>query len=205
MARSPRDHWQEVWTTKDRTEVSWFEAHPRRSVAMIDQLQLSLDAPIVDVGGGASGLAGELLARGYSDLTVADLSEAALETAKDALGAKRDAVTWVTADVRDHDFGRRFAVWHDRAVFHFLTNRADRSAYLETARRSMLPGGDLIVATFGPQGPTSCSGLPVLRYGADELRDAFEGVARLVDGDLHDHETPSGTTQQFLYAHLEAV
>ena len=172
---------------------------------MIEQLRLSSDAPILDVGGGASGLAGELLARGYSDLTVADLSRAALEIAKDALGAARDRVTWVAADVRDHDFGRRFAVWHDRAVFHFMTNAADRTAYLETVRKSLLPGGDLIVATFGPQGPTSCSGLPVVRYGVDDLRDSFAGVAKLVDSDLHDHETPSGTTQQFLYAHLEVV
>jgi ubiquinone/menaquinone biosynthesis C-methylase UbiE len=169
---------------------------------MIEALQLPTDAPIVDVGGGASGLAGELLGRGYSDLTVADISEAALEAAKDALGEKAGAVSWVRADVREHDFGRRFAVWHDRAVLHFMTEPADRIAYLETLRRSLLPGGHLIVATFGPDGPTTCSGLPVLRYGADDLERAFAGVAHVVSARLHDHQTPSGKTQQFIYAHL---
>lgn len=172
---------------------------------MIEALQLPSDAPIVDLGGGASGLAGELLGRGYSDLTVADISEAALESARDSLGERSEAITWVKADVRKHDFGRRFAAWHDRAVFHFMTEPADRIAYLGTLRKSLLPGGHLIIATFGPEGPTSCSGLPVVRYGADDLEETFEGIARLVHSHLDTHQTPSGQTQQFLYAHLETM
>lgn len=204
MGRSAIDHWQEIWTSKDRTEVSWFEASPRASLTLIEELQLPPAAPIVDVGGGASTLASDLVDRGYLDVTVADIAEAGLGVAKDSLGGETDAITWVKADVRKHDFGRRFAVWHDRALFHFMTEPADRISYLATLRESMLPGGHVIVATFGPEGPTSCSGLPVVRYGADDLEEAFEGVARLVSAHLDDHETPSGKTQQFLYAHLEA-
>jgi ubiquinone/menaquinone biosynthesis C-methylase UbiE len=172
---------------------------------MIEGLRLAPDAPIIDLGGGASALAGALLNRGYLDLTVADISEAALETAKRSLGDRADAITWVKADVRDHDFGRRFAAWHDRAVFHFMAEPEDRSAYLDTLRRSLAPGGHVIVATFGPAGPTRCSGLPVARYGSDDLREAFDGVAGLVDSHLEEHRTPSGKPQQFLYAHLRAV
>ncbi len=163
------------------------------------------EAPIIDIGGGASGLAGELLALGHSDLTVTDISEAALEVASDSMGVQAASITWISADVRNHDFQRRFAVWHDRAVFHFMTDPADRSAYLDSLRRNLLPGGHLILATFGPQGPTRCSGLPILRYDPKALAQAFDGVARIRSSHLEDHETPSGKTQQFLYAHLEAV
>jgi SAM-dependent methyltransferase len=198
-ATDEREHWAQVWTTKDPTEVSWFEATPRASLAMIEELGLPTDASILDIGGGASGLAGELLRRGYRDLTVADISEVALEKARASLGREAAKINWVVADARSHDFGRRFAVWHDRAVFHFMTEAADREGYLRTLSRSLEPGGHVLVATFGPDGPTSCSGLPVLGYGAEELASAF-APAQLVSSHLEDHHTPSGTTQQFLYA-----
>jgi SAM-dependent methyltransferase len=197
-------HWERVWTTNDPDQVSWFDASPRLSVEMIEALSLGSDAAILDVGGGVSGLAGELLRRGYEDLTVADISHAALEKARAGLGAEAAKVNWVVADARAHDFGRRFAVWHDRAVFHFLVDERDRDGYLEVLRRSLIPNGHAIVATFGPDGPTSCSGLPVARYSADELAEAFSPVAGLVSDRLAVHQTPSGKAQQFLYAHLNA-
>jgi SAM-dependent methyltransferase len=198
------EHWRRVWATKAPQEVSWFEQTPSMSLAMIEGLALPKDAPIIDLGGGASGLAGELVRRGYTDVTVADISAAALATAGRALGAEADRVDWVVADGRSHDFGRRFAVWHDRAMFHFLTERVDRDRYLEVLERSLLPAGHVIIATFGPGGPTMCSGLPVVRYGADDLAALFAPAAKLVSDRHHVHETPSGKEQQFLYAHLEA-
>lgn len=202
VSSDARRYWDQIWTSKDRHDVSWFEPSPRTSVEMIEALALPLDAPIVDVGGGASGLAAELLRRDYEDLTVADISAAALEQAQSALGPGAEGVNWVVADVRTHDFGRRFAVWHDRAAFHFLVDERDRNRYLAVLGRSLTPGGHAIIATFGPEGPTSCSGLPTARYSAEDLAEAFSPVASLVSDRLEVHETPSGKDQQFLYAYL---
>lgn len=198
-----REHWERVYAEMAPDAVSWFEPTPRSSLAMIDELELPLDAPIVDVGGGASGLAGELLRRGYTDLTVVDISSEALERAREPL-AEPDRITWVVADLRNHDFGRRFALWHDRAVFHFMVEPGDREAYLGTLKRSIASPGHVIVASFGPEAPPRCSGLPVARYDADALAAAFDGHAELVSSHLEIHRTPSGTPQQFLFAHLIA-
>lgn len=194
-----RDHWERVYTEKRPDEVSWYEPLPRSSLAMIDALDLPLDAPIIDVGGGASRLAGELLARGHTDVTVADISQTALEQARKAL-ADPHLVDWVVADVRDHDFGRRFALWHDRAVFHFMVTPEDVEAYLATMRRSLQPGGHVLMATFGPDAPPRCSGLPVARFGPAELAETLG--YELVSSHLEDHHTPRGAQQQFLYAEL---
>lgn len=196
-----REHWERVYVEKAPEEMSWFEPTPQSSLAMIDALGLPLDAPIIDAGGGSSHLAAELLRRGYTDITVADISAAALERARGAV-PEPERVAWVVADLRAHSFDRRFALWHDRALFHFMVNGADRDAYLSTVRRSLLIPGHVIVATFGPDGPTSCSGLPTARYDAAELAAAFEGHARLADAHLEVHRTPSGRSQQFLLAHL---
>lgn len=184
-------------------ELSWFEAEPAASLAMIEQLGLPPEAAIVDVGGGASRLAKELLRRGYSDLTVVDIAAEALERAKEGF-VEAERIQWVAADVRDHDFGRRFALWHDRAVFHFMVSGRDRLAYLETVERSVAPGGHLILATFGPEGPQRCSGLPVVRYSAGALAAAVGDRARLESWHLEDHLTPAGKRQQFLYARFVA-
>jgi SAM-dependent methyltransferase len=198
---SDAHHWDRVYAEKARTAVSWFEPVPRSSLALIEGLGMPLDAPIVDVGGGASRLAAELLDTGHSDITVVDISGEALESAcEDFAGA--DRITWVLADVRSHDFGRRFALWHDRAVFHFMVAPDDRRDYLETLARSVEPGGHVILATFGPGGPTRCSGLPTARYSADELAVTFADRAELVSARLEEHRTPSGASQQFLFAHL---
>jgi ubiquinone/menaquinone biosynthesis C-methylase UbiE len=169
---------------------------------MIDHLRLSREEPVIDVGAGASRLAAELLERGFENITAADLSAKALKIAQTDLGNESERIDWIVADLCSHDFGRRFALWHDRAVFHFMVAEADRRAYLETAARSIKPGGDLIIATFGPQGPTTCSGLPVTRYGAADLAQALGADLELEAARIVDHGTPSGKTQQFMYAHV---
>ena len=171
---------------------------PRASIAAIERLGLPLDAPIVDVGGGASRLAAELCGAGHTDITVADISARALERAQEGF-PESDRVEWLVADVRDHDFGRRFAVWHDRAVFHFMVSQEDRDAYLATMEKSLQADGHAAIATFGPDGPTRCSGLPVDRYGPDELAATLGDRFQLVSSHLEDHRTPGGATQQFLY------
>jgi SAM-dependent methyltransferase len=197
------DHWSQVYATRAVDEVSWFESVPRSSLAMIEALKLPLDAPIIDVGGGASGLARELSSRGYSDITVADISTEALARARDVF-PEADRVAWIVADIRDHDFGRQFALWHDRALFHFMVSADDRNAYLATLRRSLAPDGHLILATFGPDGPERCSGLPTVRYSPDSLATTIGAAAELESWHTEDHRTPSGSTQQFLFAHLIA-
>jgi SAM-dependent methyltransferase len=198
---SDRSHWETVYAEKEPEAVSWFEPVPRSSLEAIEALDLPREAPLIDIGAGASRLAGELVARGFSDVTAADISARSLERAR-AESADADRIRWVVADVREHDFGRRFALWHDRAVFHFMVSAADRAGYLATLERSVEPDGHVILASFGPQGPTECSGLPTARYGAEELAAVFDGVAELVSSRLEEHRTPSGAVQQFLRAHL---
>ena len=201
-ASATQEHWEAVYGAKEPNEVSWYEASPRASLEMIDSLGLSRDAPIVDVGGGASRLAAELSERGFEDITVVDVSAAALRIARSDRGKGTADVDWIVADIRSHDLGRRFALWHDRAVFHFMVSDADRRAYVETAARSVEPGGDLIIATFGPQGPTTCSNLPVARYDAARLGVALGHDFEVRDTRIVDHRTPSGRTQQLMYAHV---
>jgi SAM-dependent methyltransferase len=195
-------HWQQVYEEHAPDEVSWFEPIPERSLRLIDASGLPRDASILDVGGGASALANGLLSVGYRDITVADLSAAALEQARQALGRQAADVDWVIADVREHDFGRQFDLWHDRALFHFMVERSDREAYLSAVRRTLRPGGYLIIAGFGPDGPARCSGLPVSRYSPDDLSAELGGEFNRLSDELVAHRTPSGNQQQFLYAHF---
>jgi SAM-dependent methyltransferase len=199
-----RDHWERIYADKRPVEVSWYEPVPRASLAAIERFGLPLDAPIIDAGGGASRLAEELLRRGHTDITVADISASALERARDSF-ADAERVEWVVADVRDHDFGRRFAVWHDRAVFHFMVTPQEREAYLATMANSLQIDGRVVMATFGPDGPTRCSGLPVERYDPDGLASSLGDHFRLVSSHIEDHRTPNGASQQFLYADLVSV
>jgi SAM-dependent methyltransferase len=197
-----RAHWEDRYSTEAPEELSWYQPRPQRSLELIQATGLSHEARILDVGGGTSRLAAQLLGMGYTDLTVADISPAALAHARAELGRDAARVTWVEADVRTHDFRRRYDLWHDRAVFHFMVSPADREGYLNVLHRTLRPGGHLILATFGPQGPTQCSGLPVERYSADALQRVLgEGFA-LASSSLAAHRTPSGASQQFLYARL---
>lgn len=199
---SYRAHWESVYAETDPRTVGWYEPVLERSLELIGEAGLHRDAPILDAGGGASTLAAGLLDAGYTDITVADISPAALEHAKAELGQRADRVTWIAADLREHDLGRTYELWHDRAAFHFMVDPQDRAAYLDTLRRSLRPGGHVVLATFGPDGPTRCSGLPTMRYDATDLAALFAGELELVSSSQDAHRTPSGNEQQYLHAHL---
>jgi SAM-dependent methyltransferase len=193
-------HWEDVYSTREINGVSWFEASATTSLRLIAAAAVGADASIIDVGGGASPLAGELLAAGYRDLTVLDISEAALQRSAAQLGDRASAVEWIAADVCHFEPGRRFDLWHDRAVFHFMVSEADRAAYASSLRRGLKPGGEAILATFGPNGPTRCSGLPIHRYSLDELASELGPGFEPLASKLQIHTTPSGREQQFLWA-----
>jgi SAM-dependent methyltransferase len=200
-----RAHWEETYAEKAPNRVSWFQDRPVRSLDLIKAAGLEPTAGIIDVGGGASNLADELLRIGYSDVTVADISARALERARDELGPDGLRVHWLQADLRTCDFARTFDLWHDRAVFHFMVTAPDREAYLAALRRALAPGGHVVILTFGPAGPPECSGLPVQRYDADTLQATLGAEFRRLSSGLEAHKTPSGSEQQFLYAHLVRI
>ena len=195
-------HWQHVYEKQAPDEVSWFQAVPRCSLSLIAETGLAKDAGLLDVGGGASVLAGELLRAGYHDISVADLSAAALERAQAALGKDAERIVWIEADLRHHRFVRSYDLWHDRAVFHFMVDPTDRRHYLATLAQTLRPRGHLILATFGPAGPTRCSGLPVRRYDADDLCRVLGSGFKLISERLEIHQTPAGSEQQFIYTHF---
>ena len=197
---SEKQHWESVYETKPADTVSWFQPSADRSRALIQRVAPELDAPIIDVGGGASVLVDDLLRLGYRNVTVLDLAASALDIARARLGASAAKVTWIEGDVRTAALpASTYAVWHDRAVFHFLTEAADRAAYVAQVRRAVRPGGYVIVATFAEDGPTRCSGLPVARYSAESLHDEFGGAFELMSTEREQHETPMGTQQAFIY------
>ena len=197
-----RDHWEKVYTTKASDAVSWFQPHADFSVGLIKTTGVDRDAAIIDVGGGASTLVDDLLADGYTDLTVLDLSAAALAAARQRLGARAAEVKWIAADITRADLpANHYDIWHDRAVFHFLTSPEQRAAYVQAVFHSVKPGGHVIVATFAEDGPEQCSGLPVMRYRADQLHDEFGDAFTLLRHRKEAHHTPSGTVQQFVYCY----
>jgi SAM-dependent methyltransferase len=197
---SSQKHWEAIFRQKGPNEVSWYRPHLDRSLQFIDRAGLSPDAPIIDVGGGASTLVDDLLARGYRDLTVLDLSERAIAQAKSRLGPSAGRVNWVIADITDVRLQEhRYDFWHDRAVFHFLTDDGARQRYVSAVRHTLRPGGYIVVATFGPEGPDRCSGLPVIRYSPQGIHDQFGVQFQKVDGDSETHHTPWGSEQEFVY------
>jgi SAM-dependent methyltransferase len=202
LVSGDRAHWQSTYAQRTPEQVSWYEARPQHSLELIAAAGIAKDASILDLGGGTSTLAAELLAIGYGDLTVADISPTALAHGRAHLGSAAERVTWVEADVRNHDFTRSYELWHDRAVFHFMVSDVDRDGYLQTLRGTLRPGGHLIIATFGPEGPPRCSGLPVERYRTEELQRVLGEEFELIGSNLATHHTPCGASQQFLYAHL---
>jgi SAM-dependent methyltransferase len=198
--RGTRDHWERVHAGRESSEQSWFEEHAERSLALIRSTGLPPSAPIVDVGGGASTLVDGLLAAGFTDLTVLDLSSHALAAARARLGARAERVTWLHADVLEAPLApSRFALWHDRAFFHFLVDEPQRRAYVAGLRAALRPGGFALIATFAEDGPTRCSGLPVRRYAPDELHAELGVGFDLVTHERETHTTPAGVEQRFVY------
>lgn len=199
-AVTTKSHWESVYETKSADAVSWYAPHLNTSLQYIRRAAGAPDAAIIDVGGGESTLVDDLLAAGCTQLTVLDISATALDATRRRLGAAGAGVHWLAADVLEAELpAAAFDIWHDRAVFHFLTRDAQRQRYVEQVLHALKPGGFAIVGSFGPQGPDQCSGLPVSRYSADELHHTFGAPFQLLDSLVEQHTTPWGSRQQFVY------
>ncbi len=197
-----KTHWDRVYQTKPADQVSWFQEHAERSLQFIRNTGVAKDGHIIDVGGGASTLVDDLLREGYRNLTVLDISVAALQAAQRRLGEAADRVHWLEADITQIEFPEASVdVWHDRAVFHFLTFAQDRLRYVQAVLRAVKPGGHVIVATFAEDGPLQCSGLDIMRYRPDSLHDEFGAAFDLIDSVDEAHHTPSGAEQKFIYCY----
>jgi trans-aconitate methyltransferase len=203
-ATAPRSYWNDVHRRRDPTEASWYQAEPTVSLELIDELGVYEHEPVVDVGGGTSPLAARLLERGFEDVTVLDVSEASLERAQERLGTRAGDVSWLRQDIRSWRPERLYGLWHDRALFHFLVAAPDRARYLEALRQALAPGGAVVIATFAPDGPDHCSGLPVARYDAAGLASLLGPSFELVAERREQHRTPAGTAQRFAWAALRA-
>jgi 2-polyprenyl-3-methyl-5-hydroxy-6-metoxy-1,4-benzoquinol methylase len=197
-----KTHREKVYTTKAPDAVSWYRRHLETSLALIERAVDARESSIIDVGGGESTLVDDLLRRGYKNLTVLDVSQTAIEVTRKRLGSTAEQVRWLVGDIVEIGLEQHaYDLWHDRAVFHFLTTPERRLAYVRQVTRAVKSGGHVIVSTFGPEGPAKCSGLEVMRYDAESLHGEFGGQFRLVESSRELHQTPFGTTQQFLYCY----
>jgi len=195
-----KNHWEDVYEKKKIDEVSWYQTRPEVSLRMIREVRLPLDAPIIDVGGGASTLVDHLVDLGFKDLTVLDLSGKALERARQRLGDKAEDIRWIEADILEFNPKQTYAFWHDRAVFHFLMDQEDKRKYLHALDRALQPSAYAMIATFALDGPEKCSGLPVCRYSFESLHQALGFGYQLVLKDEERHKTPAGREQSFIYS-----
>ncbi len=197
---SRKDHWENVYASKAASELGWYQPHLHTSLTWIQELTLASDAPIIDVGGGASSLVDDLLENGYRSITILDISETALSSARARLGKSADAVEWLVGDITSVELPtHRYELWHDRAVFHFLTEPDQRRQYRDNLLRALLPDGHLIMGTFAVEAPPKCSGLPVQRYSQAQLSDTLGEEFRLVRQHKELHITPGGVEQMYLY------
>lgn len=200
-----KKHWNRVYSTRQANETSWYQGIPAPSLEMIEHAACGLDAPIIDIGGGASLLVDYLVERGYTDITVLDISSAALELARNRLGGAAQGVTWLTADVTEFTPDRQYALWHDRAAFHFLTDPAERMIYSRVLHDALLPDGQAVIATFAPDGPEKCSGLEVQRYEGAAIQAELGAELVLLEELLDTHHTPLGREQRFAFYRLQRL
>ncbi len=198
-------HWENIYSGKKAVEVSWYQQYPKQSMALIKATGVDSSAPIIDIGGGASTLVDALLEAGYKKLSVLDISRAAIEQAKARLGQQANMVEWLEQDITRFVAKEKFDVWHDRAVFHFLTDEDDRASYVKAMRGTLNPGGHAIVATFDLDGPEKCSGLDIVRYSPETLSDVFGAGFKLVETQTEKHATPGGASQSFVYCKFVRV
>jgi hypothetical protein len=198
-------HWDAVHKRVGPLGGSWYQREPKLSLELIQAFGVAKNTPIVDVGGGSSSLAGELLRRGFSDIAVLDLSTKALQLARSCLGEEEPRVQWLCEDLLEWEPSRPYGVWHDRALFHFLVEAQQRQRYRSVLRSAVSPGGLVIMATFAADGPERCSGLPVARYSPEGIVDALGAGFECLDCRREDHATPSGTTQPFSWASLRRL
>lgn len=199
MQDERKSHWEQVYRDKSPQDVSWYQATPTLSLEMIGASGIAADAPLIDVGGGASTLVDHLLDQGYGDVSVLDISAQSLAHAQQRLGERARQVHWIEADVTQLVPARRYRLWHDRAVFHFLTDPADRACYRRVLERALGAGGQVIIGTFAPGGPGRCSGLPIVQYDAQRLQAEFESAFVLLETRTEAHRTPAGKQQLFNY------
>jgi ubiquinone/menaquinone biosynthesis C-methylase UbiE len=199
---SKSEHWEGVYGRKKSDQVSWFRPHLEQSLGYVQRAQLGADAAIIDIGGGASTFVDDVLNLGYRDVSVLDLSSTALEIARQRLGEQGALVKWLVGDITELELPERaYDFWHDRAVFHFLREPADRARYVAAVRRALKPNGHIVVATFGPGGPERCSELDTMRYSPDQLHGVFGSDFQKVDQLVELHATPSGREQEFVYCY----
>jgi SAM-dependent methyltransferase len=199
---SDQEHWDRVYTGKNPREVSWFQPHLERSLAFLEAANVGPTSAVIDVGGGVSTFVDDLLDRGFENVTVLDLSRAALDASRARLGERAARVHWICADITEASLPEAaYDLWHDRAVFHFLRDRGARERYVAAVRRSLKPGGHIVVATFGPHGPEKCSGLEVMRYSPEELHAEFGPHFASLASATETHVTPWGAEQEFIYCY----
>jgi trans-aconitate methyltransferase len=198
-------HWENVYQTRAEREVSWFQQSPEISLDLIRATGAGVDSSIIDIGGGASRLVDAIVDEGFAAITVLDLSEKALATAKARLGTRGAGVEWIAADVTTWEPTQTYDVWHDRAAFHFLTEPKDRAAYVGRILRAVRPGGDVIIGTFAPDGPERCSGLPVVRHDAAALAKVLGPSFGLIESRNHAHRTPAGAIQHFQFSRFRRL
>ena len=197
-----KTHWEHIYDTKSPTQVSWYQEHAKFSLQYIRNTGIQKTEPIIDVGGGASTLVDDLIENAFQNITVLDVSGTALQVARQRLGVRAAHVNWIESDITQVDLPQNtYGVWHDRAVFHFLTQAKERQHYVETVRNSVRKGGHVIVATFAPDGPERCSGLAVMRYSPESLHSEFGDDFEVVDSTRETHHTPFGTDQKFIYCY----
>jgi SAM-dependent methyltransferase len=197
-----KTHWEHIYETKAPTQVSWYQEHSRFSLQYIRNTGIQKTDAIIDVGGGASTLVDDLVADGYQQISILDVSAAALQLARQRLGIHAAKVNWIEADITQAALpAHAYALWHDRAVFHFLTQATDRQRYIETVRHAVRVGGHIILATFAPDGPERCSGLEVMRYSPESLHHEFGADFEVVGSTRETHRTPFGTEQKFIYCY----
>ncbi|MCW0232069.1 MAG: class I SAM-dependent methyltransferase [Ferrovibrio sp.] len=195
-----KQHWDSVYTTRAETEVSWFQDNPALSLALIQNSGIAHDAALIDIGGGASRLADALLAEGYGNLAVLDIAAAALEKSRTRLGEAASRIDWIVADITQWQPTRAYRLWHDRAVFHFLTEPSDRAAYKRALLAGTGAGSQIIIASFAPDGPERCSGLPVTRYSPQSLQTELGADFVLQESRHEEHRTPGGNLQHFQFS-----
>lgn len=202
MQKERKAHWEQVYRDKSPLEVSWYQTAPTLSLELIMASSIDRDASLIDVGGGASNLVDNLLACGFTAISVLDISAQALAHARQRLGQRSSQVHWIDADITQFEPTERYALWHDRAVFHFLTEADDRLRYRQALERALKPDGQVIIGTFAPGGPLRCSGLPIVQYDAESLQAEFGADFDLAETRSETHQTPSGKDQLFNFFRL---
>jgi len=200
------NHWEQVYSTRQTERLGWYKSCLRISLSWIEALDLVADAPIIDVGGGVSTLVDDLLSDGYKSITVLDISEAALSSVRERLGKSAEQITWLNGDITSVDLPtNHYELWHDRAVFHFLTEIDQQRKYRDNLLSALKPGGHLIMSTFAPEAPPKCSGLPVQRYSQEQLEDMLGAKFKLMHSREERHVTPGGVEQMYICCNFRRV